>query len=137
MIIHIKEKNKCQQDTSKFVDMKVTGFVKLGDSTEEFSPVDEDEIKEFLYETGPLAIALNATPLQLYMGGIFDVPSWLCGSSGINHAVTLVGYGTDSKDYWIVKNSWGKNWGESGYFRVYRGTGVCGINQYITTAILA
>ena len=124
----------CKQDTSKFVDMKVTGFVKLGDSTEEFSPVDEDEIKEFLYETGPLAIALNATPLQLYMGGIFDVPDWLCSSSGINHAVTLVGYGTDSKDYWIVKNSWGKSWGESGYFRIARGKGTCGINCYITTA---
>jgi len=128
------KKQTCQQDTSKFVDMKVTGFVKLGDSTEEFSPVDEDEIKEFLYETGPLAIALNATPLQLYMGGIFDVPSWLCGSSGINHAVTLVGYGTDSKDYWIVKNSWGKSWGESGYFRIARGKGTCGVNCYITTA---
>jgi cathepsin F len=128
------KKQTCQQDTSKFVDMKVTGFVKLGESTEEFSPVDEDEIKEFLYETGPLAIALNATPLQLYMGGIFDVPSWLCGSSGINHAVTLVGYGTDSKDYWIVKNSWGKSWGESGYFRIARGKGTCGVNCYITTA---
>ncbi len=128
------KKQTCKQDTSKFVDMKVTGYVKLGDSTEEFSPVDEDEIKEFLYETGPLAIALNATPLQLYMGGIFDVPSWLCGSSGINHAVTLVGYGTDSKDYWIVKNSWGKSWGESGYFRIARGKGTCGVNCYITTA---
>ena len=43
------KKQTCQQDTSKFVDMKVSGFVKLGDSTEEFSPVDdEDEIKEFL-----------------------------------------------------------------------------------------
>ena len=128
------KKQTCQQDPSKFVDMKVTGYVKLGDSTEEFSPVDEDEIKEFLYETGPLAIALNATPLQLYMGGIFDVPSWLCGSSGINHAVTLVGYGSDSKDYWIVKNSWGKSWGESGYFRIARGKGTCGVNCYITTA---
>ena len=64
------KKQTCKQDTSKFVDMKVTGYVKLGDSTEEFSPVDEDEIKEFLYETGPLAIALNATPYN-YIWEVF------------------------------------------------------------------
>ena len=128
-------KGNCKQDSSKYVDMKVTGWVKLGTGgPEEFSPVDEGEMKEYLYQTGPLAIALNATPLQFYFGGIADYPSWLCGTSGINHAVTLVGYGSESKDYWIVKNSWGKSWGESGYFRMARGKETCGINYYVTTA---
>ena len=100
-----------------------------------WSPVDEDEIKEFLYETGPLAVALNANPLQTYSSGILDKTSSQCPSSGINHAVTMVGYGTSSgTDYWIVKNSWGSSWGESGYFRIRRGNGTCGINCYITTA---
>ena len=127
----------CKQDSSKFADMKVTGYVKLGEGTDTFSPVDEGEMKEFLYQNGPLAVALNATPLQLYMGGIVDYASWLCGTSGINHAVTLVGYGTGSKDYWIVKNSWGKSWGESGYFRIARGKATCGINYYVTTATVS
>ena len=137
---YVGRKQKCASDPTKYVDMKITGYTKLGSSTSTWSPVDEDEIKEFLYETGPLAVALNANPLQTYSSGILDKTSSQCPVSGINHAVTMVGYGSDipsGKDYWIVKNSWGENWGESGYFRIRRGTGCCGINCYITTAQVA
>ena len=133
-------KSTCQSDPSKYVDMTITGYEKLGSSASTWSPVDEDEIKEFLYETGPLAVALNANPLQTYTGGILDKTSSQCSTSGINHAVTMVGYGHDdgeNKDYWIVKNSWGESWGENGYFRIKRGSGVCGINCYITTGTVS
>ena len=131
-------KSTCKSDSSKYADFKVTGYKKLGSSWSTWSAVDEDEIKEFLYETGPLAIALNADPLQTYTSGILDLTSTKCPSSGINHAVTLVGYGTESStDYWIIKNSWGKSWGESGYFRIRRGNGTCGVNCYITTALVS
>ena len=130
-------KGTCRTDTSKCADIKVTGYKKLGSSSSTWSPVDEDEIKEFLYENGPLAIALNADPLQTYSSGILDLTSTKCPISGINHAVLLVGYGTSSgMDYWIIKNSWGRSWGESGYFRIRRGNGTCGVNCYITTAIV-
>ena len=72
---------------------------------------------------------------QTYTGGILDKSSSQCPTSGINHAVTMVGYGNENgTDYWIVKNSWGINWGENGYFRIKRGSGTCGVNCYITTA---
>ena len=133
-------KGTCKYDRSKTIDMKVTGYKKLGSSSSTWSPVDEEEIKEFLYATCPLSVALNANLLQTYTGGILDVPSSKCPTSGINHAVTLVGYGYDNalgKDYWTCKNSWGQNWGESGYFRIKRGSGTCGINNYITTATVS
>ena len=88
-------KGSCKSDPSKYVDMKITGYKKLGSSSSTWSPVDEDEIKEFLYETGPLAVALNANPLQTYTGGVLDKTSSQCPTSGMNHAVTMVGYGHD------------------------------------------
>ena len=133
-------KQACKSDSSKYVDMKVTGYKKLGNEYSNWDCVDEEGIKEFLYETGPLAVALNANPLQTYSSGILDKTAAQCPTSGLNHAVTMVGYGTDTasgKDYWLVKNSWGKSWGESGYFRIRRGNGTCGINCYITSATVS
>ena len=130
------KKSTCKSDKSKFVDIVITGYFKLGKSSNTYSCVDEDEIKEFLYEMGPLAAALNANPLQTYISGVLDITSANCPLEEINHAVLIVGYGTDSSlglDYWIVKNSWGKNWGESGYFRIRRGKSTCGINCYVIT----
>ena len=52
-----------------------------------------------------------------YNGGIYDGCKYTCNIA-LNHAVQLVGYGSDSdSDYWIVRNSWGPGWGEDGYIR--------------------
>jgi len=119
----------CKFSKSKAA-LQVTGHVSP-------SSQDENEIKSFLYSTGPLAIALNADPLQFYNGGIIDMSADECDPQGLNHGVTLVGYGSENgSDYWIVKNSWGSSWGEDGYFRIARGKGTCGVNTYVVSATL-
>ena len=132
-------KGACRSDPSKYVDMKVTGFKIITDLNLARWCVDEDKIKELLYATAPLPAVLNADPLRTYISGIIDVSADECPLSGINLAVLIVGYGIDStgKGYWIVKNSWGKNWGESGYFRIRRGNGTCGINCNIIIASIS
>lgn len=82
-----------------------------------------------MYEIGPIPVALNAGKLYKYTKGVFAPSS--CDASKLNHAVLIVGYGTDEEsgmDYWLVKNSWGTSWGLEGYFKIERGVGMCGIN---------
>lgn len=70
--------------------------------------------------------------MQFYHGGISD-PA-MCSPAGIDHAVTLVGFGTSVKPFWIIKNSWSTYWGEQGYYRLVRNKGACGVNYYVTTS---
>ena len=63
-----------------------------------------------------------------YLSGVYDDEN--CKADTVNHAVLLVGYGSyQGSDYWIVKNSWGSDWGEEGYVRIAikPGSGICGI----------
>jgi len=105
---------------------------------------DEGQMATFLYQNGPLSVALDADLVEDYDSGIIDpwFPSEECDPTSLDHAVLLVGYGVESDvfgstPFWIVKNSWGADWGENGYFRIYRGDGVCGINNAVSSAILA
>jgi len=97
-----------------------------------------NQIQQLLVQYGPLSACLDAIPMQSYSEGI-DNPSD-CDPTMIDHCITIVGYGTqNSTAFWKIKNSWGTDWGESGYYYLYRddsnnGMGVCGINRVITIA---
>jgi len=103
-----------------------------------FISQDEDQMAQALISQGPLSVAVEADMWQFYMGGVFYLP---CGTE-LDHAVLLVGYGTETDiffqkmPYWTVKNSWGEGWGSSGYIYVERGNGKCGINLYVTSSLV-
>lgn len=93
----------------------------------------EEDLKKAVSQFGPVEAAINALPMtfNFYKEGIYDDSD--CASNKFNHAVLVVGYGTDLKlglDYWIVKNVWSRNWGEDGYVKILRNNKTCGIGQH-------
>nr|QCG74717.1 cathepsin [Lethenteron camtschaticum] len=89
---------------------------------------NEEVLRQAVASVGPIAIAMNADldTFKHYKSGLFNEPS--CDKSP-NHAMLVVGYGTLSgNDFWIVKNSWGEDWGEKGYIYMIRNKdNQCGI----------
>lgn len=90
---------------------------------------EETILQKAVAEIGPVSVGIDAASItfQLYKSGIYTFDT--CSKTDLDHSVLVVGYGTDSgQDYWLVKNSWGKSWGEAGYIRMRRNYhNMCGI----------
>jgi len=101
-------------------------------------PHDEEQMLLQLLKLGPLSIAMDAGLLMDYSSGIIIPENGDCYNGQLDHAILIVGYGVaNSTDFWIVKNSWGSDWGEDGYFRIIRGTNACGLSEAVVCATLA
>jgi len=80
-------------------------------------------IKNAIHTYGPVAVAVCVdSAFQNYSGGIF-APTKPCRN--VNHGVVLTGW-DDANQYWIMRNSWGTSWGESGYMRIRWGASQIG-----------
>ncbi|XP_027717890.1 cathepsin S-like [Vombatus ursinus] len=91
----------------------------------------EEALKEAVANKGPVSVAVDATLASffLYRSGVYYDPA--C-TQKVNHGVLVIGYGNlEGKDYWLVKNSWGLNFGDKGYIRIARNRGNhCGIASF-------
>ena len=102
----------------------------------------KSELYILVYKYGAVATGIYADDraFRNEKKGVFDK----CSSKEINHAVTVVGYGTESgkwikengrwkyksgKPYWLIKNSWGEKFGDGGYVKILRGKTECGIGS--------
>lgn len=106
---------------------------------------DEEAMKCHLANVGPISVSIKSeqTSFMTYKSGIWDDPEGKCvGATSTDHAVYLVGYGTEvgqtgqMLDYWIVQNSWGSNYGIGGFIKMKRGVNLCLIATNAMYAVL-
>lgn len=121
------QKKQCRFDLEKPPFVKIDGIC--------FAQSGNETALKLAVLSQPVSVIIQISDIfHSYHGGVFDGP---CGTeTKDNHVVLVVGYGvtTDNIKYWIVKNSWGEGWGESGYIRMKRDitdkNGICGITTW-------
>ncbi|KAM7384348.1 hypothetical protein PAMA_011612 [Pampus argenteus] len=98
---------------------------------------DEFALKAALTDVGPISVAIDASrpKFAFYRYGVYR--DHTC-THDVNHGVLAVGYGTErGHDYWLVKNSWGVNYGDEGYIKMARNKhNQCGIALYACYPIM-
>ncbi|CAM8986643.1 unnamed protein product [Rhodiola kirilowii] len=116
------EDSTCNLKAASHSVATISGYKKV--------PANNEMALQLAVAKQPVSVAVDATyEFQFYSSGVF---SGECDTY-LNHAITAVGYDTDSDGtkHWIMKNSWGKSWGENGYIRLERGVsaseGLCGL----------
>jgi len=94
---------------------------------------NETAMQAAMMINGPLSICVDASTWQYYTSGIITHG---CGDS-LDHCVQIVGWDVDSTSnppipYWIIRNSWGTDWGLDGYLWVERNKDECGVSDEAT-----
>ncbi|CBZ24131.1 putative cathepsin L-like protease [Leishmania mexicana MHOM/GT/2001/U1103] len=114
---------ECSNSSELVVGAQIDGHVLIGSS--------EKAMAAWLAKNGPIAIALDASSFMSYKSGVLTA----CIGKQLNHGVLLVGYDmTGEVPYWVIKNSWGGDWGEQGYVRVVMGVNACLLSEYPVSA---
>ncbi|CAN6371747.1 unnamed protein product [Urochloa humidicola] len=120
---YLAEQRGCNRAKERSHDVTIDGY--------EDVPANNEDALQKAIANQPVAVAIDASgqDFQFYSEGVF---TGSCGTD-LDHGVAAVGYGItrDGTKYWIVKNSWGEDWGERGYIRMQRDVsdsqGLCGI----------
>jgi len=113
-------------------------LAKISDWTYITKTKNETEMAAKLMVQGPLSICVDASSWQFYLGGVITS---LCGTD-LDHCVMISGFRNQvdwigqTVPIWNIRNSWGADWGESGYLWVKRDSNLCGVAEEVTVPIV-
>ena len=125
-----KAQNSSCKSNLKAIE-KLTSWSYVGDGNDE--PTIE-QLKTAIMQHGPLSVGIYAnSSFSAYKGGVFNN----CSSGSENHMVNIEGWNDDGQ-YWIMRNSWGADWGENGYMNIrYTGSSGAKCNNIAALAAYA
>ncbi|CAH8675539.1 unnamed protein product [Schistosoma rodhaini] len=117
------ENNRCLFNASNIL-AQVTGYVTIHEG-------DERALMDAVATKGPVSVAINAglPSFSMYKSGIYSDTDCEGTLDALDHGVLVVGYGEENgRSYWLIKNSWGEEWGEKGYIKISKGShNMCGV----------
>ena len=110
----------CKYDATK-KKAKISGYKKVY-----ANKMNSDELADSIYEFGPHAAYIYFNDkLEFWEDDIFEEPD--CPKRKVtDHAVVIVGYDKVER-YWIIRNSWGTDWGVGGHGKIRMGQNVCNL----------
>jgi C1A family cysteine protease len=100
---------------------------------EYYSLSGEESMITHIFSTGPISVCLDASSWSSYVSGVITT----CGME-VDHCVQAVGVNLDEW-YWVVRNSWGTEWGNEGYIWLEVGSNMCNIAYdptYVVTSVV-
>lgn len=118
-------KNTCRTCSPDGTCTAVTNYEKW--YADQFNSISgPNDMAAEIFARGPISCGVDASVIESYTGGIFYDQS---GANNIDHIIAVVGFGfgvdpvtcPNGCDYWIVRNSWGRYWGEDGFMRIVKG----------------
>ena len=121
---YVATKGVCQRNNTVFKGVK--GFqTVLARESSLFTAV----------KSRPVSVGIEVDSLfRFYKSGVYNRGT--C-TNRLNHAVNIVGFGTENNlDFWIVRNSWGGEWGDRGYIKMIRNRNICGINNLVSYPVV-
>nr|AAS67923.1 cathepsin L [Artemia franciscana] len=113
---HYEAKENFCRDNPRNRGAVALGFVNIPSG-------EEDKLKAAVATVGPVSAVIDVSHegFQFYSKGVYYEPSCKTSFEHLNHAVLVIGCGSDNgEDYWLVKNSWSKHWGDEGYLKIAR-----------------
>ena len=130
------DKEHCSREKKGCLRYRVANYHYIGGF---YGGCNPELMQKELVENGPIAVSFEVTEdFQSYQSGIYQhtgIEDKFNPWEITNHVVSIIGYGEENGvKFWTVKNSWGEDWGEKGYFRIIRGTDELSIESMAVAA---